>query len=54
VCAYVIDGGNIISTACRWWIAGAASEMEFFTNMANGAWTNSGTKRIAVQGFYRV
>ena len=54
VCAYVIDGGNVLSTACRWWISGAASEIEFFTNMANGAWTNSGTKRIAVQGFYRV
>jgi len=54
VCSYVIDNGSVLTGACRWWISGTASEIEFFTDMASRAWTASGTKRIAVQGFYRV
>ena len=46
-----IDNGTVLTQAARWYI-GTSQEITFYTNMASGAWTASGTKRVRCLATY--
>lgn len=52
--AYMQDNGTALSVAGRWYLAAGSTIIYAYTNMASGAWTASGAKRIRVMGFYEV
>lgn len=43
---YAMNAGTFLTGACRWNIAGGETSVNFYSDMASGAWTASGTKRI--------
>ncbi len=47
-----MDNGTDLTQAARWYIGGSKQEIAFYTNMAKGAWTASGTKRVRVLAIY--
>ena len=47
-----MDNGTVLTQAARWYIGGSKQEIVFYTNMASGAWTASGTKRVRVLAIY--
>ena len=47
-----MDNGTVLTQAARWYIGGSKQEIAFYTNMASGAWTASGTKRVRVLAIY--
>jgi hypothetical protein len=49
---YAVDNGTTLTGASRWRITGADNKVQFHTNMATGAWTNSGTKRVGALIIY--
>jgi len=49
---YAVDNGTTLTGASRWRITGADNKVQFYTNMATGAWTNSGTKRVGALIIY--
>ncbi len=51
---YAVDNGTTLTGASRWRITGADSKVQFFTNMATGDWTNSGTKRVGALIIYEI
>ncbi len=48
------DNGTLSTSGGRWAIASAGTTVAFLKDMANGAWTDSGTKTVRAQGFYEV
>jgi len=52
--SYVQNGGTVLTVASRWYIGEQSSTLIAYTNMASGAWTETGTKRILVTGFYEI
>ena len=49
---YVIDNGTGLTVASRWVIAANSLSIDFYKDMAVGAWTASGTKRIYCVAIY--
>ena len=49
---YVIDNGTGLTVASRWVIAANSLSIVFHKDMAAGAWTASGTKRIYCVAMY--
>ena len=49
---YAVDNGTTLTGASRWRITGADNKVRFHTNMATGAWTASGTKRVGALVIY--
>ena len=47
-----MDNGTILNVAAKWYIGGTYQEIAFYTNMASGAWTASGTKRVRCLAIY--
>ena len=47
-----MDNGTVLTQAARWYIGGTYQEISFRTDMATGAWTASGTKRVRVLAIY--
>ena len=47
-----IDNGTVLTGATKWYIGGTYQEIAFYTNMASGAWTASGTKRVRCLAIY--
>ena len=43
---YAMNAGTWLTGACRWNVPGGGTSVNFYTDMASGAWTASGTKRI--------
>ena len=51
---YAVDGGSLITTATCWVVVNGATSIVFYTNMTNGAWTNSGSKRVYCVATYEI
>lgn len=49
---YAVDNGVALTGASRWAIAQGGGTIDFYSNMALGAWTASGTKSISCVAFY--
>lgn len=49
---FAVDNGTTFTTATRLDLAPNSATVSCFTNMSNGAWTNSGTKRVLGQFWY--
>ena len=47
-----MDNGTVLTVAAKWYIGGTVQEIMFNTNMSNGAWTASGTKRVRCLAIY--
>ena len=47
-----MDNGTVLSVAAKWYIGGSNQEISFNSNMSNGAWTASGTKRVRCLAIY--
>jgi len=47
-----VDNGSGLTVACRLILEGNSSTVYTYTNMNNGTWTNSGTKRIGGSFWY--
>ena len=47
-----MDNGTVLTQATKWYIGGTSQTISFNTNMANGAWTASGTKRVRCLAIY--
>lgn len=43
---YAMNAGTWLTGACRWNIPASGTSVNFYTDMASGAWTDSGAKRI--------
>jgi len=52
--AYMQDNGTALSVAGRWYLAAGSTIIYARTNMASGAWTASGAKRLRITGFYEI
>ena len=51
---YAVDGGTALSVASRWTISANSNTVNFYTNMASGAWIASGTKSINASGWFEI
>ncbi len=51
---YAVNAGTAISAASRWNISANSNVVSFYSNMATGAWTNSGDKRIYSNGWFEI
>jgi len=49
-----VDNGNALTTAGRFSIGQNSNVCNAYTNMASGAWTASGAKRISVYGWIAI
>ena len=47
-----MDNETVLSVATRWYIGGTRQEIAFYTNMASGAWTAPGEKRVRCLAIY--
>ena len=47
-----MDNGTVLTQATKWYIGGSNQEISFNSNMSNGAWTASGTKRVRCLAIY--
>ena len=47
-----MDNGTVLTVAAKWYIGGTVQEISFNSNMSNGAWTASGTKRVRCLAIY--
>ena len=47
-----IDNGTVLTQAAKWYIGGTSQTIAFNTDMSNGAWTASGTKRVRCLAIY--
>jgi hypothetical protein len=47
-----MDNGTVLTRAARWYIGSGVQDINFYTDMASGAWTASGTKRVRVLAIY--
>ena len=47
-----IDNGTVLTGATKWYIGGTSQTIVFNTDMSNGAWTASGTKRVRCLAIY--
>ena len=50
--AMAMDNGVVLEAATKWYIGGTIQEITFGSNMGNGLWTASGTKRMRVLAIY--
>ena len=49
---YAIDNGTGLTAASRWVVPASSTTIDFYKDMAAGAWTASGTKRIYCIAIY--
>ena len=47
-----MDNGTVLTGATKWYIGGTSQTISFNTDMSNGAWTASGTKRVRCLAIY--
>ena len=47
-----IDNGTVLTGATKWYIGGTSQTISFNTDMSDGAWTASGTKRVRCLAIY--
>jgi len=47
-----MDNGTVLTQATKWYIGGTSQTIVFNTDMSNGAWTASGTKRVRCLAIY--
>ena len=47
-----MDNGTVLTQATKWYIGGTYQTISFNTDMSNGAWTASGTKRVRCLAIY--
>ena len=47
-----MDNGTVLTQATKWYIGGTSQTISFNTDMSNGAWTASGTKRVRCLAIY--
>jgi len=47
-----MDNGVVLTQATKWYIGGTSQTIIFNTDMSNGAWTASGTKRVRCLAIY--
>ena len=50
--AMAMDNGTVLTGATKWYIGGTSQTIVFNTDMSNGAWTASGTKRVRCLAIY--
>ena len=53
-CAFLQDNGTVATAPGRWYVGENSATLVAHTNMATGAWTVTGTKRVIVTGFYEI
>jgi len=51
---YAVDNGTGLTVASRWVINSGETTIDFYTNMANGAWTDANGKRVYCVATYEI